>query len=134
MEILFELLFALLQFIAEIVLQIIFEALGELGVRSVQERFRRPKPIHPVLAATGYAIFGAIAGAISLWLFPVLFIASEWLRIANLIVTPVAAGSAMGAIGAWRRRRDEELIRLDRFSYGFIFALAMALVRFAWGH
>jgi len=41
------------------------------------------------------------------------------MRIANLIITPIAAGGAMGALGAWRRRRNEELIRLDRFAYGF---------------
>lgn len=90
--------------------------------------------MHPALAAIGYTILGAIAGGISLWLLPTLFVTAEWLRIANLILTPVAAGTLMGAFGAWRRRRNEELIRLDHFSYGFLFALAMALVRFIWGN
>ena len=39
----------------------------------------------------------------------------------------------MAGIGAWRRRRDQELIRLDRFAYGYLFALAMAAIRFAFG-
>jgi predicted lysophospholipase L1 biosynthesis ABC-type transport system permease subunit len=133
-EILVEILFALLQVLGEIVLQMIFELLAELGLRSVREPFRRPKPLHPALAAIGYAIFGAIAGAASLWLLPTLVITVEWLRVANLAITPVIAGSLMGAFGAWRRRRNEELIRLDRFAYGFLFAFAMALVRFWWGY
>ena len=133
MEILFELLLIVLQFLGEIVLQIVFETLGEVGLRSLREPFRRPEPPHPVLAAIGYALLGAIAGGISLWLFPKLFITTEWLRIANLVVTPVAAGGAMCLVGYWRRKRDQALIRLDRFAWGFLFALAMAIVRFAWG-
>jgi hypothetical protein len=46
---------------------------------------------------------------------------------------PGRAGLAMMARGAWRRRRDQELIRLDKFAYGYLFALAMALVRFNFG-
>ena len=133
MEIIFELLVALLQLIAEVVLQIVFEALAELGLHSLREPFRRPEPLHPVFAAIGYAIFGAIAGGISLWLFPHLFISAQWLRVANLLATPLAAGAVMGAFGAWRRRRNEDLIRLDRFGYGFLFAFTMAVVRFVWG-
>jgi hypothetical protein len=133
-EILVELLLALVQLLAEAVLQILFELLAELGLHGVRESFRRPQPVDPVLAAIGYAALGAVAGAISLWLVPELLIKSQWLRIANLIITPLAAGAAMGALGAWRRRRHEELIRLDRFAYGFLFALAMALVRFIWGN
>ena len=134
MEIIVELLLALLQILAEFVLQIILEALAELGLHSIREPFRQPKPLHPALAAFGYAIFGAAAGGLSLWLLPNLFIASEWLRIANLLITPVAAGGVMGLFGAWRRRRNEELVRLDGFAYGLLFALAMALVRYTWGH
>lgn len=125
MELIFEILF---QLIGEVLLQIGFEALAELGVRSV----RKPKkPLNPWFAGIGYAIFGAIAGGFSLWLFPELFINSRGGQIASLIFTPIVAGAAMSTIGAWRRRRDQTLIRLDRFAYGYLFALAMALVRFA---
>ena len=134
MEIFFELLLAALQILGELLLQVVLEVLAELGLRSVREPFRRPEPIHPFMAAVGYALFGAIAGGASLWLFPNLFIGTRSLRLMNLVVTPVAAGLMMSAIGAWRRRRDETLIRIDRFGYGFLFALSMAAVRFAWGH
>ena len=39
----------------------------------------------------------------------------------------------MMSIGAFRRRRGEELIRLDSFSYGALFALALALIRLMFG-
>jgi hypothetical protein len=134
MEIIFEILFAVLEVVGELLLQIVLEALFEFGLQGICELFRRPKPLHPSLAAIGYAILGAVAGAISLGIFPHRFIATPWLRIVNLVVTPIAAGAVMAAIGAWRRKRHDELIRLDRFAYGFLFALAMAVVRITWGH
>lgn len=133
MEIIFEILFGLLQVFGEIFLQIVIEALVEFGLQGLREPFRRAKPLHPLLAAAGYALLGAAAGAISLWIFPQRFIATPWLRTLNLVITPIAAGAVMSAIGMWRRKNDKELIRLDRFAYGFLFAFAMAIVRATWG-
>jgi hypothetical protein len=130
MEIIFEIIF---QFLGEMLLQIIGEAIAELFGHSVKEPFRRSKPVHPWLAVIGYIIFGAIAGVLSLWLFPSLFIKVEWLRIANLILTPIVSGIVMARIGSWRRKHERETIRLDSFFYGFCFALSMAFVRFTWG-
>lgn len=122
------------QLLGEFLIQAFGELVAELIGRSVKEPFRRPKPINPWLAAIGYIIFGAVAGALTLWLLPTLFISAQWLRIANLLVTPVVAGLLMEALGSWREKRAQETIRLDTFAYGFLFALSMALVRFAWGH
>jgi len=133
-EVLLQILGWLLQLIGEIILQVIGEAIAELIGHSVREPFRRPKPIHPWLAAIGYAIFGALTGALSLWLLPRLFIEEHWLRVTNVIITPVLAGIIMAWVGAWRRKHEKEVIRLDSFAYGWCFAIAMALVRFAWGH
>jgi hypothetical protein len=129
MEIIFEILF---QFVGELLLQVVFEVLAELGLRNAREPFK--KPPNPLLAAVGYVLFGAIAGALSLWAFPALFIASHSGQLVNLVFTPIIAGATMTLLGAWRRRRDQDLIRLDKFAYGFLFALAMALVRFNFGH
>ncbi|MCX5865616.1 MAG: hypothetical protein NTW42_11220 [Deltaproteobacteria bacterium] len=124
----FEFLF---QFVGEVLLQIAFEALFEVGLRTVREPFK--KPPNPWLAAMGYALFGASAGALSLWVFPMLFIVTRSAQIASLLLTPFAAGGAMAALGAWRRRREQITIRLDTFAYGYLFALAMTIVRFIFG-
>ena len=133
-EILFEIIGWLFQFLGELILQIIGEAIAELIGHSVKEPFRRPKPIHPWLAAMGYLIFGGIAGALSLLLLPNLFIGTQWLRVANVALSPLAAGVIMAFVGSWWRKHDKEVIRLDSFAYGFCFALSMSLVRFIWGH
>lgn len=119
-----------MELLAELLLQLVFEVLGELGLRALREPFKPAHEVSPWVAGLGYAIFGAAAGACSLWLFPAPFLQSPWARIVNLGVTPLAAGAAMSLMGAWRRRRGQDLLRLDRFSYGVLFALSMALVRF----
>ncbi len=123
MELLFELLL-------EFVIQVIGEALFELGFHSMAEPFR--KPPNPWLAAMGYALFGLIFGGISLWLFPNHMVAAPVWRWANLLVTPVAVGVCMSWLGSWRTKRGQALLRIDRFSYGYLFALTLALVRFVW--
>jgi hypothetical protein len=125
MEILFEIVF---QFFGELLLQIVFELLAEFGLRGVGEVFRK-KP-NPWMASLGYVILGAIAGGISLWLFPKHLISGYSLQLLNLALTPVLSGAAMGALGHWRNAKGQVLLRLDRFAYGYLFALSMALLRF----
>lgn len=129
MEITFEIIFS---FVGEFLLQVLLEALAEMGLHSMRETWRRPP--NPWFAAIGYALFGAIAGGLSLLIFPALLVHAHGFQLMNLVLTPIAAGLAMMAMGAWRRRRDQEMIRLDKFAYGYLFALAMALVRFNFGN
>jgi hypothetical protein len=133
-ELLFELLVPLLEFLAEIVLQVVFEWLAEFGFQAVKAPFQGGSKASPVVAVFGYAIFGAVAGGLSLLVFPSSFVASHTMRVVNLVVTPVASGALMSVLGSWRRRRGQELIRLDRFAYGMVFAFAMSVVRFVFAH
>jgi hypothetical protein len=120
----------ILQILGEFILQALFEVLGELGLHSLGEVFQRPK--NPALAIVGFVLWGAIAGAISLWILPTSPIHNPLFRKANLIVTPVAVGFVMMLIGKIRSRKGQDLVRLDRFGYAFVFAFAMAAVRFIW--
>ena len=135
MEIIFEALFTLfeylLQFVLEILAQTAFEVLAEFGLRSLTEPFRRSGPSSPVMAAIGYLIYGAIVGALSL-LIPKIFVVSPSLRLANLIITPIACGFLMAWFGRFRSLKGRDTIRLDTFLYGYLFALSMAVVRYIW--
>jgi hypothetical protein len=126
----------MLEFIVEVLgeflLQVLGEALLELGFHSLAEPFR--KPPNPWLAALGYAIFGALAGGLSLLVFPAHLTPAGLPRLANLLLTPLAVGLCMGAMGTWRAKRGDSVLRIDKFSYGYLFALIMALVRFQFAH
>lgn len=117
----------LIEALGEFLLQVLGEALLEMGLHSLAEPFR--KPPNPWLAALGYAIFGVLAGGLSLLVFPAHLTPAGLPRLANLIFTPIAVGLCMGALGAWRARRGDAVLRIDKFSYGYLFALALALVR-----
>ena len=130
MEILFEILAGLFHILGEFFVQVLVEIFAELGLHGLREPFRQPKPLHPGFAAICYIGLGALLGWLSLYLFPSALIDSRIGRVANLVLTPLAAGAVMAAIGAWRLRRGKDTIRLDRFAYGYLFALAMGLVRF----
>lgn len=114
------------EIIGEFLLQAAIEVLGELGLHSMAEPFR--KPPNPWLASIGYFIFGAIGGGISLLIFPTHLVA-ESLRWVNLVFTPVAVGLLMCGLGAWRAKHGQTVLRIDRFSYGFLFAFSLALIR-----
>ena len=118
---------AILEIFGEILLQVFIEGLAELGLQSVTAPFRR-RP-HPGMAGIGYLLFGALLGATSLLVFPIHFVQGAW-RIVNLAVTPLMAGLLMCLWGRWRRRHGWALLRSDRFAYGYLFALSMALVRY----
>lgn len=138
MEFLAEALFALLQFLGELLLQLVLEALVEMGARGVSSIYpsarASPSRLHPALAGFGYAALGAALGALSLYFFPRSLVHAGWLRILTLVVVPVLAGLAMNALGNWRLRHDQNIIRLDRFGYAYLFAFALAAVRFFWAH
>ena len=127
MEIIFEVLF---QILGELLFQIVVQLLVELGFHSLGNSIsRRPSP---GLATIGYILWGLIAGGLSLWAFPYSIIEDSTLRLLNLIVTPVTLGCLLTLIGRFRVRKGQELVRLDQFGYAFVFAFAMAFVRFVW--
>jgi hypothetical protein len=129
LEALFEIL---AEFLGEFLLQLVVEGLFELGLRSLAAPFRR-RP-NPWLAALGYTLFGGLGGAFSLLAFPSHLISSRALRVANLAITPVAVGLLMCAMGVWRARRGQPVLRIDRFAYGYLFAISLALLRFYYAY
>ena len=124
MEIIIELL---AQLVFEIVLQGIFE-LGGCGIVSI---FRKDDAtVNPWLTICGYVLMGAIAGGISIWLIPMHLLKSPILQILNLAITPIALGFMFEVLGRWKTNHDEPRFAVDRFSYGFTFALTMGLIRY----
>ncbi|QBG88728.1 hypothetical protein EYC55_14875 [Xanthomonas oryzae] len=109
-------------------IQLVAELLIELGLHWVAASFERGPS--PALAAVGYAILGALLGGVSLWLLPQHLTTTHGARLTALVIAPLAAGGLMAALGAWRARRGDPVFRIDRFSYGYLFALCFALMRY----
>jgi uncharacterized SAM-binding protein YcdF (DUF218 family) len=83
-----------------------------------------------MLSTAGFVLWGTMAGGISLLILPQSLISNLVFRKINILVTPLVAGGVMLLIGRQRDKRGQNLVRLDRFGYAFVFALAMAVVRY----
>jgi hypothetical protein len=103
-------------------------------VRDTRTETGRGEPVDVMLMACAYVAAGWLAGMLSLLLMPDVFIKVQWLRVAGLILVPLASASLMYLVGLWRKRHDKHVSGLETFSYGFCFAFMVSVVRFIWGH
>ena len=139
MEVIFE---VILELFGEVLLQVLFEALASVGIhwfkgtkaKAKNGTKAEPAATSPWLAAIGYALFGAIAGGVSLWFMPASFIHNKALRVAYVALVPVLVGALFAAVGRWRQQRGHSLLWIDRFACGWLFALSFAAVRFVFAH
>ena len=115
------------EIIVEILVQFFLELLVELGIHGLKTK---ASPLQPVLAFFVYVFLGAGFGALSCVVLQQRFLEGQLAAYANLLVTPLVVGAAFGLIGAWRAKRGMDLVRLDKFFYGYTFALAFALARY----
>jgi hypothetical protein len=119
----------MLEFILEVFGELILELVFELGFRAVASLLRQ-RGRRLLGVGLGYAATGIILGAVSAIFVKRLLLHDEWMRYANLAVSPIVVGLIMGSLGRLRSRRNLDRIPLDTFTFGYLFALCFALARF----
>jgi hypothetical protein len=128
-----ELLLLVFDVVLELVVQVVLEILAELGLSALQAALDRPRRSLP-LAAMGLFLVGAGLGGLSLLVWPDRIFEPGPVPGLSLVLSPVCAGAAMHAWGAYRRSRGHAVSDLATFTGGAAFALGTALVRFLWAH
>src|SRR4051812_5407921 len=118
-----ELLGLLLEIFGEVIVEIVVALIS----RALRAMFNIGVIESPIFAVVGYAMFGSVAGAISLVAYPHPLIRPSKLHGISLIVTPAVTGSVMSLIGLTLRRQGKQTTRIESFTYGFAFAFGMAL-------
>jgi hypothetical protein len=121
-EILFEILL-------EVVLPLIAEIFADAALNKVNRIVSRYEAVRVVLTAIMYFGAGLLAGFFSLLIFPTAFARSSRLPGISLVITPVLGGIVVSYIAWLRVRTSDWTIRLETFTYGFLFAFAMTLLR-----
>jgi hypothetical protein len=129
MEVVFELLF---EIFGEVLLQVLFEALAEVGIHLARGRVEHAQSRSKWRLMLGYVLLGAIVGGLSLLVFSHSMAHSHNGRLATLLLAPLAAAASTVALGRWRARRGQDPVNIDRVAYAYLFALAMAAVRYTW--
>jgi len=119
----------LLEILLEFLLQIVSEIFVDVILHVASRYSWARETLNALLTGAMYFGLGLFIGLFSIWIFPEAFVRSSTLHGISLLITPVLAGFTMAAIGWIRVRQGNLLIRLESFTYGFIFAFAMALIR-----
>jgi hypothetical protein len=115
--------------VLEVLLEVFSGVVVELLGRAIASLWN--EELHPVLAVSGWLLVGTMCGGFSLVLFRHALAASPAQRLSVLALVPVVTGVMASVLGRRRSRRGLRALRVDRFAWGFLFALAFAVVRFA---
>lgn len=129
----------LLEFILGLILECLVEVGIEFGLglavaaisRGIRRLFVRTRRIGPVLSTSLFALVGFGAGFLSLLIFPHPLLHPSHFHGASLIISPFVTGTLMALLGQGIRRRGKKSVAIESFRFGFVFALAIAIVRFA---
>ncbi len=120
----------IVEFLAEVLLEAAFGEMAGLLSRAVR-RFRvAVRRSSPIVATVVFSLVGVAFGFLSAWMFPHPLVHTSKLHGISLLFSPVVTGLVMAYIGRAWRRRGRTSVQIESFSYGFTFALAMALIRF----
>jgi len=129
-----EILAAILAAIAEFLVEFLFEAASAELAGLLSRAFRRftvtVRRADPAVAGLTFGLAGVSFGLLSVWLFPHHLVHPSRAHGISLVVSPILTGLFMAQIGRTVRRWGRQSVRIETFGYGFIFALAMALVCF----
>jgi hypothetical protein len=119
----------LIELLLELVIYVVFELLAAGALHPIAARRERAPP-HPLVRGLAYAVLGGALGGVSVLVWPSGLLHDEFLRVASVIVSPLAAGGAMALLGRYLKKRDRPVVALESFGYGFAFAAAFGVVRF----
>jgi hypothetical protein len=129
-ELLAGLLSAIFEILGEAIFECICAAIIALIWRPIQNAFEESEEVSPVLAAAGYLLLGFVCGGVSVYVFPHHLIHPSKIHGISHLISPVLTGLVMAQMGLLRRRKDQRVVRIESFWYGFTFAFGIALVRF----
>jgi hypothetical protein len=118
------------ELIAEILLEAVFAELAGVLSRAFRLFNVKVRRADPVVATVTFGLVGVSSGFLSVFLFPHHLVHPTRLHGISLLISPILTGLLMAQIGRTVRRWGRQPVRIESFGYGFIFALAMALVRF----
>jgi len=129
-EFLLELLLMCAELFGEFLLELAVTALMDLALRAIAKVFETFRLANSVLASITYVLLGALAGGLSLLIFPHPLVRPSRLHGVNLLVSPLVTGLAMSLIGSILSRQGKKVTRIESFGYGFALAFGIALIRY----
>jgi len=122
---------ALFEILGEVILQLILEFLVSLLARAGRKVISTSARQSRIFSGFLFAVFGASAGLVSVRIFPHPLVHPSRFHGISLLISPVITGLVMFATGRLEQKFGRKPTQIETFWIGFIFAFAIALVRFA---
>jgi hypothetical protein len=116
----------------ELVLEVVGEALFAITGAVLAAAIDDDDHANNVMAAIGHALMGATAGGLSLVILRQQVTPYFGMPGISLFVAPACTGLLLDSVGRWWVRSGNVRMALVTFRGGFVFALAMAFVRFGY--
>ena len=125
-----EMLAAILEILGEVFLEVCLEFLASLLVRVGRRAISTPPRQGRFFTGFLFAVFGASAGLLSVRIFPHPLVHPSRFHGMSLLISPIITGLVMFATGRLELRLGRKPTQIETFWIGFVFALALAIVRF----
>ncbi len=116
--------------LSEVLFQVCLEFLASLLVRAGRNAIPTPPREDRFFTGFLFAAFGASAGLVSVRIFPHPLVHPSRFHGISLLISPLVTGLIMFATGRFEQKLGRKPTQIETFWIGFIFALAMAIVRF----
>ncbi|MGA2812085.1 MAG: hypothetical protein ABSG16_11835 [Candidatus Acidiferrum sp.] len=84
-----------LELVGEFLFELVMAVVLDLVLRAIAKAFEKFRFVNPVLASASYVLLGALAGGLSLLVFPHPLVHPSRLHGINLLVSPIATGLAI---------------------------------------
>jgi len=129
-----ELLAGVIAAIAEVFFEAIFEivceSIASLLTRAISKLFKTIFDVNPIALTFALGMLGLLVGFLSVVSYPHPLVHPSRLHGVSVIVSPLITGFVMSQLGRLLRNHGRRVMPIESFGYGFVFAFAMALVRF----
>lgn len=123
-----ELIVVIFQFVIEFTLN----ALGYLPADWPSKRRKTPESENLRPLCFLWLVAGGVVGGLSLLIFDYALLQPTWLRLANLLVSPLASAYLAQFVARRRAHTNPFIVPRNHFWYGFWFSLGLAFIRFAY--
>jgi hypothetical protein len=129
-ELLAGVLAAIAEALFEAIFEIAFEGLASLLIRAIAKLFKTVSDVNPVATTFALGMLGALVGSFSVLAHPHPLVHPSRFHGVSVIASPLITGLVMSQLGRLLRNHGKRVMSIESFGYGFVFAFAMALVRF----
>lgn len=124
---------SIITIIIEVIFELLIQSFFELIMGSSVRRLPAPQLAQNtsiVIKAVFYSLLALLSAWLSVKLIPALYIKNSTLQLINIIASPFIIAAAISLRTKIVKQEEKFLIKLDEFSFAYLFALIFSVTRY----